>query len=70
MVVNIITISQKFIFSKKDFKYFIDYKDNIEISSLCILFPEISIYKIYSDKSKCMCLMIKDESIFDKYMTV
>ena len=27
-------------------------------------------YKRYSDKTKCMYFMIKDEKVFDKYMTI
>ena len=68
--INEIVVSNKFLFGKQDFKYFIGYKDNKEIILLCILFPEISIYKRYSDKTKCMCFMIKDEKNFDKYMTI
>ena len=30
----------------------------------------MSICKRYSDKTKCMYFMIKDENIFDKYMTI
>ena len=30
----------------------------------------MSVYKRYSDKIKCMCIMIKDEKLFDKYMTI
>ena len=30
----------------------------------------MSIYKRYSDKTKCMYFMIKDEKIFDKYVTI
>ena len=30
----------------------------------------MNIYKIYSDKTKYMYFMIKDENFFDKYMTV
>ena len=50
-------------FGKQDFKYFIGYKDNIEIRPLCISFPEMSIYERHSDKTKCMYFMIKDEKI-------
>ena len=28
------------------------------------------IYKRYSDKTKCMYFMIKDEKMFDKYITI
>ena len=51
-----------------DFKYFIGYKHNKEIRSLCIVFPEMSIYKRY-DKTKCMHIRVKDETFFDKYIT-
>ena len=30
----------------------------------------MSIYKRYSDETKCMHFMIKDENFFDKYMTI
>ena len=30
----------------------------------------MSIYKRYSDKTNCMCFIIKDKNIFDKYMTI
>ena len=30
----------------------------------------MSIYKRYSDKTKCMYFMIKDAKNFDKYMTI
>ena len=31
------------------------------------ILPEMSIYKRYSDETKCMYFMIKDGKIFDKY---
>ena len=68
--INEIVVSNKFPFGKEGFKYFIGYKDNKEIRPLCIFFPEMSIYKRYSDKTKCMYFMIKDEQIFDKYMII
>ena len=67
---NKILVSNKFPFDKQNFKYFIGYKDNKEIRPLCIFFLEMSIYKRYSSKTKCMYFMIKDENIFDKYMTI
>ena len=30
----------------------------------------MSIHKRYSDKTKCMHFMIKDEIFFDKYITI
>ena len=65
-----IVVSNKFLLGKQDFKYFIDYKDNKETRPLRIFFPEIIIYKRYSDKTKCIYFMIEDENFFDKYMTI
>ena len=65
-----IKVSNKFIFDKQDFKYFIGCKDNKEIRPLCIFSPEMSIYKRYSDKNKCMYFMIKDEKCFEKYLII
>ena len=61
--INEIVVSNKFTFSKQDFKYFIGYKGNKEIRLLCIFFPERIIYKRYSDKTNCMYFMIKDEKV-------
>ena len=66
--INEIAVSNKFLFSKQDFKYFLGYKDNQEIKPLCIFFPEMSIHKRYSDKTKCMYFMKKCEELFDIYM--
>ena len=63
-------VSNKFLFGKQDFKYFIGCKDNKDIRPLCIFFPEMSIYKRYSDKTKCMYFKRKDEKCFDKYLTI
>ena len=53
--INEIVVSNiKFSFGKKYFKYFIGYKDNKEFRPLWIFFPEMSIYKRYSDKIKCI----------------
>ena len=48
-----IVVPNNFPFGKQAFTYFIGYKDNKEIRTLCIFFPEKSIYKKYSD-IKCM----------------
>ena len=68
--INKIVVSNKFPFAKQDFKYFIGYKDNKDIRPLCIFFLEMSIYKRYSNKTKCMYFMINDENNFVKYMTI
>ena len=68
--INEIIVSNEFLFGKQDFKYFIGFKNNQEMTPLCIFFPEMSIYKRYSDKTKCMYFMIKGEKNFDKYVTI
>ena len=68
MDINKIIVSNKFLFGKQDLKYFIGYKDNKEIRPLCIFFPEMSIYKRYSDKTKCMYFTIQSEKKIDKHM--
>ena len=52
--INATVASNKFPFGKQDFRYFIGYEDNKEIRPLCIFFPEMGIYKSYSDKTKYM----------------
>ena len=54
-------VSNEFSFDKQDFKYFIGYKHSKEIRPLCILFPEISMYKRYSGKTRCNYFMKKDK---------
>ena len=54
-----IVVSNKFFFDKQDFKYLIGYKYRKEIRPWCILFIEMSIYKRYSVKAKCVYFMIK-----------
>ena len=34
------------------------------------ILPEMSIYKRYSDETKCMYFMIKDGKILDKYVII
>ena len=69
-------VSNKLPFGKQDFKYFTHYKDNKEIRPLCIFFPEMTICKRYSDKTKCICYMIKYENFliniwhFEKKLTL
>ena len=63
-------VSDKFSFGKQDFKYFIVYKNNKESRPLCILFSVISICKIYSDKTKWMNFLIKDEKKINKYIII
>ena len=68
--INKMVVSNKFLFGKRDFTYFIGYIDNKDIRPLCIFFSEVSICKRFSDKTKCMYFMIKYEIFFYKYMTI
>ena len=65
--VNNMAVSKKFPFGKQDFKYFISYKNN---KLLYIFFPEMSKYKRYSDKIRCINFMINDLKKVDKLMTI
>ena len=53
-------------FSKKGFKYFIEYKDDEKVRPLHIMFPKMSGYAKSFDEAKCMCFLIKDDGFFLK----
>ena len=57
--INEIVVCNKFPFGIQDFKYFISYKDNKEIRSVCIFVPEMSIYKGQSEKTKYIYILLK-----------
>ena len=63
--INKIVISNKVSFGKKEFKYFIRYKDAKKL--YCILLPKMSAYRIDFDKTKCMPFLIKDEKFLEKH---
>ena len=56
--INKIVVSNKVSFGKKDFKYFICYKDAKNIST----------YRRDFDKTKCMSFFIKDENLLQNKM--
>ena len=68
--INKIVVCNKFSLGKQGFKYFTGYKDSKEVRPSCIFFPEVCIYKRYSNKTKCLYFMIKYEKDFSKYMTI
>ena len=68
--INEIVVSNKFPFGKQYFEYFVGYKDNQEVRPLCIFFLEMSLCYRYSDRTRYMYFMIKDEKILDKYMAI
>ena len=67
--INKIVVPNKFPFGKQGLKHFIGLKDNKRIRPLCIFFLEMIIYGRYSDETKCMNFVIKDENCLCKYMT-
>ena len=64
-----LVVSNKFPFSKQNFRYFIGYKDDKKIRPLWIFFPKTEKYKSF-DETKYTYFMIEEESVFDKYMTI
>ena len=68
--INKIVVSDRLPFGKKDFRYFIGYKDDKQIRPLCIYFPKVSAYRIDFGETECMYFMIKEEKVFDKYMEI
>ena len=47
-----IVVSNNFPLSIQDFEYFIGYKDNKKIRSLCIFLTEMSSYRVDFDETK------------------
>ena len=64
--INEIVVSNKVSFGKKDFKYFIGYKDT-KIRSLCMFLPRMSTYRRDFVETKCMSFFIKDNELLLKY---
>ena len=66
--VNQILISDKFKPSDTGFKYFIGYKDDSIVRTLCIILPQMSGYiTSFDNGGKNMSLMIEDDSVLVKY---
>ena len=61
-------VSNKVSFGKKDFKYFVDYKDTKKNRPLCIFLPKMSTCIRNFDKTKCMSFLIKDGKWFKNVM--
>ena len=66
MDINKIVVSNKVFFCKKDFKYFISYKNAKTIRLLCIFLLKICAYIRNFDETKCMSFLIKNEKIGNK----
>ena len=56
--VNKMVLSNKFPFAKKEFKYFIDYKDSEKNKLLSIFRPKINIHKNFFKKNERMHFLI------------
>ena len=67
--INKTVVSIKVSFGKKDFKYFIDYRDKYakKITPLGIFLPNLRAYRRDFDKTKIMSFLIKDEKLLEKY---
>ena len=61
---------KKVLLGKWDFRYFIGCKYDKKIRLLCIFFPNASAYIIDFAEIECMCFMIKEEKVFDKYIKI
>ena len=66
--INKIVVSNKVSFGKKEFKYFIGYKDAKRIRPLCIFFPKMIVYRRDFDKTECVSFLIKNEKFLKNIM--
>ena len=66
MDINKIVVSNEVTLGKKDFKYFIGYKDAKIIKHSCIFFPKVTAYKKDFDKDKCMSFSEEYLKIWEK----
>ena len=58
--------SNKVLFGKKGFKYFIGYEDAKKIRPLCIFLPKMSAHRKNFNETKYVSFLIKDNEIFKK----
>ena len=63
--INKIIASNKVSFGKKDFKYFIGYKDANKLDLYAYFFQESACRRDVG-KSKCMSFLIKDDELLEK----
>ena len=59
-------VSNKLLFGKHDFKYFIGYTNAKKVRPLCIFHPKMSTYVRNFHKTRCMYFSIKDEKFSEK----
>ena len=56
--VDKILISDEFFCTRKGYKYFVGYKNDEEITPLCVLLPKLGGYSKYFDDATTMCFLI------------
>ena len=68
---NQIVISDKFKHTDDGFKYFIGYKKDEIVKSLCIILPQMSEYiEYFKNGGKNKSFVIKDDDVLDKYKEI
>ena len=71
MDANKILVSKREPYGKKSsFKYFIGYKDNDNIRSLCIKLSKMIGYAKYFDSNKTMSFKVTDKKLLKKYIKI
>ena len=60
-------VSSKVSFGKKEFKYFIGYKDAKKNRPLCICLPKMSTYTKDFDETKNVFVLIQNYELLEKY---
>ena len=65
-----IVISDELSCTKNDFKYFVSYEKNEEVTPFSVLLPKMSGYVKNVDDAKTMCFLIKNEKILVKYREI
>ena len=65
--INKTVVSNKVLFRKKDFKFFIGYKSAKKIRPLCIFIPKMSAYRRSFGETKYMSFLMKDDESLEKY---
>lgn len=65
-----IVISDELSCTKNDFKYFVSYEKNEEVTPFSVLLPKMSGYVENVDDAKTMCFLIKNEKLLVKYREI
>ena len=62
-----ILVSNKVLFGKRGFKYFIDYKDGIKVKPLCVMLLKNIAYKREFDETQYVFFFDKNKELLEKY---